>query len=324
MRSWKTGKKPFAKLPLAKIIVFSAVLIFFLYGLSLQHFEKPSRLSLATNTPTRLLLDATNVEVNIPFSPKRIVTLAPSLGEVVAEILGDDFQKYLVGVSESSDFPPALKKIASVGPFHQFNLEKVLSLKPDLVFATKDGNRKDQVLHLRELGIPVITVSTSHFKLIEESMRLIGEALGRSKAGIAMAEQLNDGRQKFLNKPRTPARPRILIQLSDDPLVVVGQNTFLQEAVQILGAINVYQNSDVPYPHPSIEDVIVKNPDIIIILAMGEDAKPFQSMARKWADFPQLEAIQHKKVRLIQSDALVRPTLRILEGLKILEKAIYD
>src|SRR5262245_40620061 len=95
----------------------------------------------------REITDATQTKVVLVDRPNRIVTLSPSLGELAADLLGDNLDR-LVGVSEFTDYPPALKKVNSVGPYHQFNLERVLALKPDLVLATLDGNPRDRVLHL--------------------------------------------------------------------------------------------------------------------------------------------------------------------------------
>src|SRR6478672_2161638 len=108
--------------------------------------------------------------------PRRIVTLAPSLAELAADLAGEKIER-IVGVSEYTDFPPALKKVESIGPYHKFNLEKVVSLKPDLVLATSDGNSRDQVLHLRELGVPVVVVETQSLAQVVSSIRLIGQAM---------------------------------------------------------------------------------------------------------------------------------------------------
>src|SRR6185437_8433109 len=77
------------------------------------------------------LRDATGTLVHIPSHPNRIVTLAPSVAELTAEVLGMDLQR-IVGVSENTDYPPALQKVESIGQYQRFNLERVVALKPDL------------------------------------------------------------------------------------------------------------------------------------------------------------------------------------------------
>ena len=124
------------------------------------------------------LVDALGTKVQVPERVARVVALAPSLAELVAAMLGPQELDRLVGVTEQSDHPASLKSKKQVGPFHRFNLEAVMALKPDLVLATREGNPKDRVERLRELGIPVVVVSGGNFREIADSMRLVGRALG--------------------------------------------------------------------------------------------------------------------------------------------------
>src|SRR4051812_45152654 len=98
-----------------------------------------------------------NVNASETLLPKRIVTLAPSLGELASDLLGPELDR-IVGVSEFTDYPPTLSKIPSIGPYVRINVEKVLSLKPDLVLGTVSGNSKEQVEQLIALGLHVLTV----------------------------------------------------------------------------------------------------------------------------------------------------------------------
>ena len=128
------------------------------------------------------LTDVTGTAVHVQSHPVRIITLAPSLAELVCEFFGNGDR--IVGVSEYTDFPPELKKIKTIGPYSHVNLETVFALKPDLVLATLDGNSKDQIGHLRELGVPVIVVATETFPQIENSITLISTALGEGKVMV--------------------------------------------------------------------------------------------------------------------------------------------
>ena len=262
--------------------------------------------------------------VKLHEHPQRIVTLLPSLGELAADIAGQELSR-IVGVSEYTDYPPALKHVESIGPYHRFSVEKVLSLKPDLVLASSDGNSKDQVMRLRELGIPVVVIRTENFAQIEESMIKVAQAMGQEGRGRQMAEQLRTGiqrvRERSLKRSGTPLK--VLIQIGDDPLVVAGGNTFLQEALEAIGARNPYARASVHYPRPSLEDVIQQKPDVIIVLSLGQDKRIFEIMARRWSQHPAIPAVKNKRVHLIEDDALLRPTLRLLEGLALLEKRVY-
>lgn len=282
--------------------------------------------AIATAVPAgaRELTDITGTRVRLADRPARIVTLAPSLGELAADLVGENLER-IVGVTDFTDFPPALKKVRSVGNYAKFNLESVVSLKPDLVLATHDGNSKDQVAHLRELGVPVLVVGTETFSEIEASMKLVAEAIGVPAEGERMVSQFKLGLSRIRERARTRAgaRPSVLMQIGGDPLIVVGRKTFLNEALEAVGARNVYGDNDQRYPRPSVEDAVSRNPDHVLVMALGEDMRSFQTMAASWAQFSSMKAVREKKVRILKADALLRPTLRLLEGLSLLEREIH-
>lgn len=116
---------------------------------------------------------------------------------------------------------------------------------------------------------------------------------------------------------------RVLIQLDEQPLVVAGGASFLSEALNVVGAENIYGDAKTGYPRPSIEDVLKRNPDFILVIAFGSDLKPFQRMAARWAQYPALAANQAKHIQVIFADTLLRPSMRLLEGLAVLERALY-
>ena len=286
-----------------------------IYGLAINCF-------LVSLGLAREIRDASQVNVTVTDHPKRIVTLAPSLSELAADVLGESLDR-IVGVSEYSDYPPGLKKVPSVGPYHLFNLEKVVALKPDLVLATLDGNSKDQVQHLREVGLSVIVVSTQNISEIEESMKLVSTALGKPEVGPQMIGQLRAGLQRFRGRARLRSPVRVMLQLGDGPLIVVGRKSFLHSALETVGALNIYADADAHYPKPALEDVLSRNPDFILILALGENLVPFQFMADRWKQMSGLKAVKSHHVSVLKGDPLLRPSLRILEGLALLERSIY-
>ncbi|MGK5089332.1 helical backbone metal receptor [Bdellovibrionota bacterium FG-2] len=297
---------------------FLRVFVFFLFVL----FASSPPLAFA-----REVLDAVGMRVKLQEKPLRIVTLAPSLGELVSVFLGEDFTR-LVGVSEYSDVPLALNKIVSVGPYNRFNLERVVSLKPDLVLATKDGNLPDQIQHLREMGLPVVVVNTDDFSEIGNSIRLVASSMGNPVEGEQVALQFLDSLKRFseaVKKRRaTQVKRKVLLQLGDDPLVVVGAKIFLHHAIELVNAENIYGDAKDRYPRPSKEDVVRRNPDVILVLALGGGTAQFEAMVRKWGILGGLNAVKNGRVKVLHADALLRPTLRFLEGVSLLERAVYE
>jgi iron complex transport system substrate-binding protein len=323
MHYWKIKKRPFRNSFCGQTFAFG-LLVFTAYCWAEDAgWTSEGRQTRQTSeTNVRKLKDAQQTTVTVATHPERIVTLAPSLGELAADLMADHLEK-IVGVSEYTDYPPGLKSVASIGPYNQFNVEKILSLKPDVVLATTDGNPKDKVVHLRELGVPVVVVNTGNFSEIEGSIRLVADALGVPDLGKQMALQLKTGIARLKEKSKNHLPTRVMLQISDDPLYVAGSKTFMQDALDILGAKNIYGDADTHYPRPSLEDVMRRDPDMIIIIGMGEDQKTTLKIAAKWELYKTLRAVKSHRVRILQTDTLLRPTLRILEGLSMLNQVIY-
>jgi len=272
----------------------------------------------------RELVDQSGHIVTLVERPLRIVTVAPSLAEVAGDLLVDELDR-IVGVSEHTTFPPALTNRPSIGPFFKLNLERILSLKPDLVLATKDGNSREEVRHLRELKLPVVVVSTSNLGEVSRSMELIGEALGVPDRGKRMSAQFNAGLESL--RKRAAARKialHILIQIGMDPLVVAGGNSFVSDAVSVLGVKNIYQAAEQPYPRPSLEDAVIKSPDVILIVAMSSNVHELQhSEGKKWRSFQRIKAVKDNRIYVLPGDRILRPSLGLLEGLALVERTLF-
>jgi iron complex transport system substrate-binding protein len=281
-------------------------------------------LAAGTWAHAREVTDATGARVRVVDRPRRVVTLAPSLGEVAADVAGEDLGR-IVGVSEYTDYPPALARTASIGSYAKFSLEKVVALKPDLVLATLDGNPRDQVLHLRELGLPVVVVETTTLKQVGESLEKVAVAMGDPARGAQLAAQFAKGLERLREraKARTGGAPKVLLQVGDEPLVVVGRQSFLHEAIELIGAKNAYADAKAHYPRPSLEDAVKRNPGVVIALALGEDMGPVERMVERWQRFPMVEAVRAERVHALRADALIRPTLRLLEGITQLERTVF-
>ena len=272
----------------------------------------------------REIVDALGAHVRLVETPARVVTLIPSLGELAADLCDGKFERILA-VSNSTDYPPALTTKPSVGPYPHLNLEKILALKPDLVLATQSGNSKDQIEHLRELGVPVVVVRTESFAEIQESILLVGRAMGAGDTAAKLLSRFQTGLAHFKSRGvlHEGARKRVLLQVGESPLVVVGGKSYLSEALEWVGARNIFSDLPSAYPRPSFETLLQRDPDAILILALGNDPGYFVKMQHAWNEHPKLKAVKSNAVQLLQADELLRPSLRLLEGLGRLEKVIY-
>lgn len=273
------------------------------------------------------------LKVSISDHPARIVTLSPNVAEIAASLLGSNLER-IVGVSEYTDFPPGLLHVKSIGPYARFNLEEVVALKPELVLANWNGNSKDQIDHLRELGLPVVTVKTDHLSDISSAIKMIADAMNLQTEGARAAAQFEADLRKIQlvaqKKAGAPA-PRVLLQLDTEPMVVAGKGSFLNDALEKIGAVNIYGDSNISYPRPSMEDAVARNPDVIVFLGMKTGASSVADSQAEltkrilglWQRFPGLRAVKANKVEVLLSDEIVRPSPRVVAGLEALERAVY-
>lgn len=257
----------------------------------------------------------------------RIVTLMPALAEIVADITGGDLSR-IVGVSDRTDYPPVLKTVRSVASYSGINLEAVMALKPDLVIASADGNAMDQVTHLRELGVPVIVVKSSSLRDIEQSIDLIGRAMGDAESAQAVLARFRAGEEQIRDHAKLRnLHPSVMLEISDNPLIVVGKNSFLNEAIELVGAKNIFSDLSGGYPRPALEEAVRRDPDVIVIPSDQPAPSPNNGQINReatvWRQFPKMKAVANGKIKTVHSEALARPSPRILQGIIALEHAIF-
>jgi iron complex transport system substrate-binding protein len=294
---------------------------FFLGTLSLVLISLPG---IASAGPAHEVTDALGFKTRIAVEhPSRIVTLMPSLGEIAADLAGDRPNR-IVGVSVYSDFPRSLRKVETVASATQVNLEAVVALHPDLVLAAADGNQKDQLDHLRELGLPVVEVNSASFHDLEQSIALVGLAMGERERSDVMVARLLAGLAQIQGHARVRGlHPSVLFELGTDPLIVVGAKSFLSEAIELVGGRNIFADLLTGYPRPGLEEVVARDPETIVIPVDKADSDFAREAVAYWNRFSKMKAVATKHVRAFPSGTLLRPTPRILEGLIVLEHAIY-
>ena len=240
----------------------AALILLFLYPFSVS-WAAPS---------SQQKTDLLGTKVRIPANPKRIVLLAPSISDLVVGILDSSEHRsklsQIVGVSTQSVFT-SQAKITDVGPYHRPSLERILSLHPDLVVATVDGNPKTLVDQLRRNSISTLVLKSESLEDVLSSVELMAEVLSVPIRAVSRYQKLKSTINKYRQQNRDESSARLVVQISREPLVVAGSKNLLGEGLKLLGHTNLYANHDRRYPRPSLEDVATQNPDRILVL-MGK------------------------------------------------------
>lgn len=248
--------------------------------------------------PINLITDATGIHFPLPVSAQRIVSLAPAITENL-KIL--DAQGRIVG---RTDFCKMDGNVPTVGNLLEPSIEKAVELKPDLVLASKDGNRPQVVDKLRSLGITVFVFGeTNSWKDMESNFRLYGKLLDKINEAEEILKQVNNELLSIHNG----SAAKVFIQLNVTPLMTAGRKTFINEMINYAGGRNVAVDSILPWPVLSIEDIIIRDPDVIIISDMGQITSQARQM---WAEnrFAGISAVKSGKIWVMDADWLCQPT----------------
>ena len=264
-------------------------------------------------------IDEMGREVEISKFPMRIVSLAPSITETLFYLnLGDR----VAGVTEFSNYPESAKTKVKVGSYINLNVEKIVSLIPDLIIAIADGNKKESVEALERLGLSVYAVNPKCVHDILKTIKNIGEITGRK----FMADTLVDGLKKRIDyierHVKDASRPRVFLQIGINPIMTVGKNTFHNDLLRMAGGSNISGDEKTKYPQYSVEEVLIRSPDIIIISSMHRGGG-FERKKEEWTRWKNIPAVKNDRIHIVDSDLLDHPSPRIVDGLEALAKIIH-
>ncbi|MBN1613954.1 MAG: cobalamin-binding protein [Deltaproteobacteria bacterium] len=270
--------------------------------------------------PGAVVTDEIGRKVAVPGRPERIVSLAPSITETLFA-LGLD--RCIVGVTNYCNYPEGAKGIPRVGGFINLSLERIAALQPDLIIATADGNRKETVRQLQNLGFEVYVVNPSNIDEIFISIQGIGRITGRTEASESLVAKLKQRVNTVIQRTARLPKPRVFFQVGSDPIVTVGSDTFLDELIALAGGVNVGHGQGIKYPRYSIEGVIASAPDIIVVAPMDKRSKDFHRIKKGWQRWRSIPAVANGRIFRIDPDRVNRSSPRIVDALEELSRMFH-
>jgi cobalamin transport system substrate-binding protein len=282
----------------------------FLAGLFTFHGQQPF---------ARMVTDELGRKMSVPDDLKRVVSLAPSITEIIFALGREDLLK---GVSRFSDFPAAAKKLPRIGSYVHLDLERIVALKPDLCIGIKEGNPIAVVRKLEHLGIPVYAVDPKNLNAVLETILQLGQLLDADQKAKTIVSNLRARVERVKSKVATsPNRPGVFFQIGISPIVSAGTETYIHELIVMGGGRNLAEGP-VPYPRYSREQVLGLSPDVLIITSMARGTI-FERVKKQWAKWPSMPAVQNNRILLMDSDILDRATPRLIDGLEHVAEAIH-
>lgn len=266
--------------------------------------------------------DALDQEVVIDKAPEKIVSIIPSNTEVAYELgLGEK----IVGVSDYDNFPEEVTKKEKVGGT-ELNIEKIISLKPDLVLAHASGahNSTEGLQQLRDAGIDVLVVNDAQsFEQVYQSIDMIGKATGEREKSEQLIQSMKDKVAEIKEKAASiQDKKSVYIEVSPAPdIYTTGKNTFMAEMLSIINAENVAGDLE-GWAKVDQEAIIQKNPDVIITTYGYYVEDPVGKLTKRkgWQD---VSAVKNKQIFDVNSDIVTRSGPRLAEGVEELAKAVY-
>lgn len=233
------------------------------------------------------------------LAAERVVSLAPSLSEIVMELGAADL---LVGLLDGGERPAALAQVPSVGRYGQLDMERLLSLKPDLILLWPGSVGPAQRAQLQRLNIPVYVAEPHNLEQLTIQVQAIAERLGRVDAGRQLAEQLRQRLAELRQRYRRAEPLRVFYQVWNSPLYTVGGGQIISDALTVCGARNVFDDLKLPAPQVSIESVLQRNPELILVSD--------QAQMDAWKAWPTMA----DRVRQVPDKGLERPSGQMLEA----------
>ena len=254
-------------------------------------------------------------------APQRIVSTAPSITELLYALgLGDR----IVGVDRFSRYPPEVLRKQKIGDYANPNLEVIASLRPDVVMIPTNPVKLAE--RLGTLRLKVLEIDQEGIAKLYESFRIVGQATGT----VEQAVKLTSSVQRQLEAIRTRAAPlkrtRMMFVVGRTPnrldgLIVVGQASYLNEIIALAGGENVFRDAVASYPAVSLEEVLARNPDVIVDMGdmadtVGVTDEHKREVTSLWERLTNVAAVKQHRVFAVASDVYVVPGPRVVEAAK--------
>ncbi|MGE5625093.1 MAG: cobalamin-binding protein [Bacillota bacterium] len=254
------------------------------------------------------LLGADGVEVTLTKPAERVVTLAPDLAELVADVGAADALK---GTVEYSDWPAAVREVPRLGDAYHVDTERLLALKPDLVLAWQGGTPQALIDKLRSLKLPVLTVGAHELLDIASNLETLGLATGHSPAAQLAAEDFRTRLGALRSRYSGEAPVKVFYEISEQPLFTVGGEQSISRLIQVCGGVNVFADLKELAPAVSVEAALARDPEAIVTgTGEGNPAQRFKF----WQRWPMLSAVREDNFIAVNDDWISRATPRLLDA----------
>jgi iron complex transport system substrate-binding protein len=209
-----------------------------------------------------------------------------------------------------------------VGSYIHLNVEQIISLSPDLVIGTVDGNERYILDLLEQAHVKVFFVNPRDVRQAIETISTVGLVCGVPENARQLSGNLTLRVNRVVEVTSPRKRPLVFLQIHIQPIMTVSKNTVHHDLILLAGGDNMTADEPVTYPRISLEEVIRRKPEVILVSSMEREGR-FEKARQDWLQWTSIPAVQKGKVHLIDSDLIDRPSPRVVDGLEIMARLLH-
>ncbi len=304
-----------AKLMTKQFLLAKFTLTFILISIIAGCNQEKTRVSQNANT----IVDDLDSNFYFESVPQKIITLAPNLTEFIYELGAENL---LIGNTTFCNYPEEAKNVEKVGDLLTVDFEKIISLKPDLIFITVEGNSKNTYNKLKEYGIKVFVSNPRDFIGIKKTFRDFSEIFKKEETVERKITQWNSIVQEIKKARDKSVSNSAMFLISLKPIMLAGGNTFVNEFLRLCNLRNIADDSEVNYPLFSREEILSQNPEYIVNSFMNKNI--VEDIKKAYPEWESLDAIRKGMIITVDPDLFFRPGPRFVTALEILNQKLTE
>jgi len=269
--------------------------------------------SLTETTAVRSVTDDLGRTVNVPVKIDRAISLAPSLTEMIFAVGAGDT---LVGVTSYCNYPEQAKAIEKVGDTMTPNIERIIALKPQIVFVSTASQLEAFTKTLDDQGIAVFVSDGKSLDDVYRSLNQFGDLFGTRKRAANLVSDLTQRADAVRCSVEGKPTPKVFVQISNDPLFTIGKDSFLTEVLDHAGGSSATKDVPTAYPKLSKETAMAMGPDVIILSDSDDNKEPN-------VVFKDSRAVKNGRVYRVNADILSRPGPRLVDAIEQIARDLH-
>jgi iron complex transport system substrate-binding protein len=251
-------------------------------------------------------------DVVLEKTPSRIISLAPSITETLYAIGADSL---LSGVTDYCDYPEAAKNKPKVGGMIDPNLETIISMNPDLILVSAEGNSRNTYQSLKNLGYKIFASNPRNFEDVLKMVKNIGTLTNHNLKADSVINKMISQRSNILSKVNNLKTDTCFVLISITPLMTASKNTFINEIINYSGFYNLYSDESIPYPEINSEDILKKKPEYIIFPSNIKDSINLEKSVLIIQKFLKLNSFNsNKRILIVDENLIFRPGPRMMDA----------